>query len=149
HPTFDLQTVFEAIVKNAARLRQSVLSAIYRTDGELVRLVAHDQFSPQSVAAVRAAYPVPVTSSNLVAVAIRERRVVHYADVLLAGGYTELQRTSGYRAVLAVPMLREEVAVGAIVVMKIEPRLFSETQVALLQNFANQAVIAIDNGRLF
>src|SRR5262249_10016587 len=53
-----------------------------------------------------------------------------------------------YRSILVVPMLREDVAVGAIAVMKIEPRPFSETQVALLRTFASQAVIAIDNARL-
>jgi hypothetical protein len=84
---FDVQPVFEAIIKRAAQLCQSVLSAIYRSDGELVHLVAHDQFSPESVAAVRAAYPVPVTSSNLIAVAIRERRAGHIPNVLLSGGY--------------------------------------------------------------
>jgi two-component system, NtrC family, sensor kinase len=146
--TFDLQAVFEAIVKNATRLCQSVLSTVYLTEGELVQLAAHDQFSPESVAAVRAAYPVAVTSNNVISVAIRERRIVHHADVLRAGGYTELQRASGYRAILVVPMLREDAAVGAICVMKIEPRLFSEHQVALLKTFASQAVIAIDNARL-
>jgi signal transduction histidine kinase len=111
--------------------------------------VAHDQFSRESVVAVRAAYPVPITSSNLIAVAIRERRVVHIADVLVSGGYTELQRASGYRAILVVPMMRDDVAIGAIAVMQLEPRLFPETQVELLKTFASQAVIAIDNVRLF
>jgi two-component system, NtrC family, sensor kinase len=147
--TFDAQPVFETIIKNAARLCQSVLSAIYRSDGEFVHLVAHDQFSPESVAAVRAAYPVPITSSNLIAVAIRERRVVHIPDVLVSGGYTELQRTSGYRGILIVPMMRDDVAIGAIAVMQIEPRLFPDTQVELLKTFASQAVLAIDNVRMF
>jgi two-component system, NtrC family, sensor kinase len=146
---FDAQPVFESIIKNAAQLCHSVLSAIYRSDGELVHLVAHDQFSPESVAAVRAAYPVPITSSNVIAVAIRERRVMHIADVLVSGGYTELQRASGYRAILVVPIMRDDVAVGAIAVMQLEPRLFPETQVELLKTFASQAVIAIDNVRLF
>jgi GAF domain-containing protein len=146
---FDAQPVFETIIKNAAQLCQSVLSAIYRSDGELVHLVAHDQFSPESVAAVRAAYPVPITSSNVIAVAVRERRVVHIADVLVSGGYTELQRASGYRAILVVPIIQDDVAVGAIAVMQLEPRLFPETQVELLKTFASQAVIAIDNVRLF
>ena len=146
---FDAQPVFETIIKNAAQLCQSVLSAVYRSDGELVHLVAHDQFSPESVAAVRAAYPVPITSNNLIAVAVRERRVVHLADVLASGGYTELQQASGYRAILVVPMLRDNVAIGAIAVMQLEPRLFPETQVELLKTFASQAVIAIDNVRLF
>jgi GAF domain-containing protein len=146
---FDAQPVFETIIKNAAQLCQSVLSAIYRSDGELVHLVAHDQFSPTSVAAVRAAYPVPITSSNVIAVAVRERRVVHISDVLVSGGYTELQRASGYRAILVVPIMRDDAAIGAIAVMQLEPRLFPETQVELLKTFARQAVIAIDNVRLF
>src|SRR5262249_10332056 len=129
--TFDAQPVFQTIIKNAARLCQSVLSAIYRSDGELVHLVAHDQFSPESVVAVQAAYPVPVSSSNLIAVAVRERRAVHIPDVLVSGGYTDLQRASGYRSILVVPMMREDVAIGAIAVMQLEPRLFSETQVEL------------------
>jgi GAF domain-containing protein len=85
----------------------------------------------------------------VIAVAVRERRVVHIADVLVSGGYTELQRASGYRAILVVPIMQDDVAVGAIAVMQLEPRLFPETQVELLKTFASQAVIAIDNVRLF
>jgi signal transduction histidine kinase len=145
----DAQPVFETIVKSAARLCRSVLSAVYRSDGELGHLVAHDQFSPESIAAARAAYPVPVTSGNLIAVAVRERRVVHHPDVLVSGGYSELQRTSGYRSILVVPMLCDDVAIGAIAAMQLEPRLFPESQVALLKTFASQAVIAIENVQLF
>src|SRR5438128_479542 len=144
-----IQPVFDRIVKNAARLCQSVLSAVYRRDGDHVDLVAHDQFSPESVAAVRKAYPAPLTSKNLISVAIRERRVVHEPDVLISGGYSELQRTSGYRSILVVPMLRDEVAIGAIAVMRLEPVLFPKAQVELLKTFAGQPVVAIEHTRLF
>src|SRR5262249_36983460 len=113
----DLATVVDRIVKNAARLCQSVLRAVYRRESEHVHLVAHDHFSPESVAAVQKAYPAPLESHNLISVAVRERRVVHEADVLISGGYSELQRTSGYRSILIVPMLRDDVAIGAIAVM--------------------------------
>jgi signal transduction histidine kinase len=145
----DVVPVFDRIVKNAARLCQSVLSAIYRSDGEHVHLVAHDQFSPESVTAVQKAYPAPISSKNLISVCVREKRVVHEPDVLISGGYSELQRTSGYRSILIVPMMRDDVAIGAIAVMRLEPKLFPKAQVELLRTFAGQAVIAIENTRLF
>src|SRR5690349_14670006 len=81
----DLLPVFDRIVKNAARLCQSVLSAVYRRDGDEVHIVAHDKFSAESIAAVQKAYPAPLAGKNLISVALRERRVVHEPDVLISG----------------------------------------------------------------
>jgi signal transduction histidine kinase len=145
----DTQPVFEAIVTKATRLCNSVLSAVYRSDGERVHLAAHDHFSVESVAAMREAYPAPIDSSNLIAVAVRERRIVHEPDVLVSGGYSRLQSTSGYRGILVVPMMRDDVAIGAIAVMQLDPQPFSDIQVALLKTFADQAAIAVESVRLF
>jgi hypothetical protein len=94
------------------------------------------------VAAVRKAYPAPLTEKNLISVAIRESRVVHKPDGLVCGGYSELQRTSGYRNIPVVPRLRDEVAIGAIAVMRLEPQLFPRVPVERLKTFAGQAVVA-------
>src|SRR3984893_16110695 len=145
----DLSPVFDRIVKNAARLCQSVLSAVYRRDGEHVHLVAHDRFSPESVVAVREAYPAPLTSGNLISVAVRERRVVHEPDVLVSSGYSDLQPTSGYRSILIVPMLRDDAVTGTARLRRTEPQLCPKAQVELLKAFAGQAVIAIEIARLF
>lgn len=74
---------------------------------------------------------------------------MHEPGVLVSGGYSELQSTSGYRSIPVVPMSRDEVAIGAIAVMRLEPQLFPKAQVELLKTFAGQAVVAIENTRAF
>jgi two-component system, NtrC family, sensor kinase len=103
------------------------------------------------VEAVRRVFPLRRTDETITARAIRTRSVCHVADVLSDPQYQlkDAARISGVRGCLGVPMVRDEQVVGAIFVARKQPGLFSDTQVQLLKTFADQAVIAIENVRLF
>jgi GAF domain-containing protein len=103
------------------------------------------------VEATRSAFPLRRTDETVHARAIRSRSVCHVADVLSDPQYQakDTARVAGFRGILAVPMVREEQVVGAIAVARRQPGLFSDSQVQLLKTFADQAVIAIENVRLF
>ena len=107
------------------------------------------------VEAVRDAFPMRLSDETVTARAIRTRSICHVADVLSGPLFQpkeaalEAARISGYRGCLSVPMVRHEQVVGAIFVARRQPGLFSDTQVQLLKTFADQAVIAIENVRLF
>src|SRR3974377_2068584 len=96
-------------------------------------------------------FPMLLTEERVTARAIRTRSVCHVADVLSDPEYQQKDtaRVSGTRGSLAVPMVRDEQVVGAIFVARKQPGLFSDAQVQLLKTFADQAVIAIENVRLF
>src|SRR6266550_4631825 len=146
----DVQPVFDAIAANAARLCDAVNGLVIRFDGHLLHLAAHYNVDPERLAAVRQAYPRPPSRGALSGRAILTRAVVHVPDVSTDPEYTlPAATTIGYRSVLAVPMMHEGVARGTILVARDVVAPFSDTHIALIQTFADQAVIAIQNVRLF
>ena len=147
----DTQPVFDAIAESATRLFEASDVIIRRVEGGAFRLVAHVGSIP--------ATPSPglgVSSRTFMGRTARERRTIHIHDILepsVREEYPEslfLQRDEpGYRTVLCAPLLRDESAVGIIVVRRQEVHPFSDKQIKLLETFASQAVIAIENVRLF
>jgi len=146
----DVQPVFDAIAANAARLCDAVNGMVIRFDGHLLHLAAHYNVDPERLAAVREAYPRLPSRGALSGRAILTRAVVHVPDVSRDPEYTlPVATTIGYRSVLAVPMMQAGIARGTILVARDHVAPFSETHIALIQTFADQAVIAIENVRLF
>jgi GAF domain-containing protein len=146
----DIQPVFDAIAANAARLCDAVNGLVIRFDGQLLHLAAHHNVDPERLDALRQAYPRPPSRGALSGRAILTRAVVHVPDVSKDAEYMlPAATTIGYRSVLAVPMMHEGVARGTILVARDVVAPFSDTHIALIQTFADQAVIAIENARLF
>src|SRR5262249_23280752 len=138
----DVQPVFDAIVRSAVSLCNGTFSALYRFDGKLLHLVAHHNFTPEALEAARRIYPQPLSRQLSAPRAILDRAVVHVPDFELDPEYDPaLIRVVGARTVVSVPMLRDETPIGAISVAR-NHGPFSPKQIALLQTFAAQAVIA-------
>ena len=147
-----VQPVFEAIAQSARRLCEALYSSVYRLDNQLVHLVAHNHQTPEAAETFRYAWPMPLTGDSFVARAIRENAVVHtdmQEDPTASAALIARGKAVGHRRILVVPIVREGQPIGAIRVSRVERTPFAEQHIALLKTFANQAVIAIENVRLF
>src|SRR4030095_4157016 len=148
----DLQPVFDAIASSATRLCDAAFSVVFRFDGEMIRVAADDGRVPGTLDIIRSAYPSPPGRQSMSALAILGRRVICMADAQASEEYPHLAeraRAIGYRSILVVPMLRGDAALGSVNVARLDATPFTDRQIALLQTFADQAVIAIENVRLF
>jgi len=146
----DVQPVFDAIVRSAVRLCDGLYGFVGRFDGEQIHIAAHHNYTPNALRVVQEMYPMRPNRQQVSGRVILTRSVVHIEDLLEDPEYAQrLARAGGWRGSLGVPLLRDGNAIGVICVMRGQPGRFSETQIALLQTFADQAVIAIENVRLF
>src|SRR6516162_5085983 len=147
--TFDLQSVFETLAENAGRLCEAKRSFIFRFDGQYLRVVATHNVSAEIKAFVEQ-NPIAPGRASATARAALEQRTVHVLDAQTDPEYTYGSRlVEPFRTILTVPMLKAGELLGVILVYRLEMRPFTDSQIALLETFADQAVIAIENSRLF
>ncbi len=143
----DVGPVLKAIVDNACELCDAYDSVVVLRDGDQLRIIAHHGPIPISFGKL------PINRKWTAGRAFVDRKPVHVHDLLAEGDEfplgQELSRRMGHRSILSVPLLREGESIGTIVLRRTEVHPFSEKQNALLQTFADQAVIAIGNVRLF
>src|SRR5207248_270665 len=150
----DVQPVFEAIVERAIKLCEAEFAGVARFDDDgLLRLAATSNLSPKESAAFHSLFPRPANRGFVMGRAFLECQPVNVEDVLSDPDYdrhaqAELLSTTGYRSFLGVPMLRGGKAIGVIGCGRRDVKAFTTREIDVLQTFADQAVIAIENARL-
>ena len=144
----DLQPVLNTLIANAVKLSGATKGHVRQLDGEFLRVVAHYGETAEEVALLQSR-PGRVGVSTSTNRAVSERKAIQIADAAAERGPSSLAARRGARTLLSIPLLREGTAIGVIVIWRdfVEP--FTERQVALVETFADQAVIAIENVRLF
>jgi len=146
--TFDLQTVLDTLVESAARLCEADMAAIWRPRGDVFEHLTSYGYSPEHKHYMKT-HPIPSGRGSVSGRTVLEGKVVHIPDVLADPDYTLSQQVGGFRTLLGVPLLREGSAIGVIALGRNSVRPFTDRQIELVTTFADQAVIAIENVRLF
>ena len=146
----DIQPVLDVVAESAARLCEAFDTSIFRVDGDQLRLAAHHGPIPYGPVGE---FTVPLVHGTIGGRTVLDQQTVHVADVQAETEEfpeaSQYGRLFGTRTSLSVPLMREGIAIGTIHMRRTEARLFTDRQIALLQTFADQAVIAIENVRLF
>jgi GAF domain-containing protein len=147
--TFDLQKVLDTLVESAARLCEADMASINREKGTAYQQVA-SYGQPPELQAYMATHPIPAGHGSVVGRTVMQGGIVHISDVLADPDFkmTGAAKVGGIRTMLGVPLLREGTPIGVIVLQRKAVRPFTDKQIELVETFADQAVIAIENTRL-
>jgi two-component system, NtrC family, sensor kinase len=148
--TFDLHTVLDTLTESATKLCAGDKGVIFLRDGDFLRMRANYGYSPEAVQ-YALEHPMMVNRGSTTGRAALGSKAVHIPDVLADPEYTlsDYQKVFGYRTVLSVPLLRDGSTIGIFSLVRQEVNPFTDKQIELVSIFADQAVIAIGNVRLF